>query len=528
MRRRAPEAPPDATELARQTMNRLTVATNLANVGGIVVVFSFLGVLITGGVGLEEGPPPYLLNVLVSAGFLAFAFPFAILFSRRRGRSTQAYLFEGRTPDARDRNRLLASPTFGFMLSASLWSIAAVLLGGVNFFVWSPAGGITICATILLGGATTAAITSMVTERVLRPITAITLGMSPAVTEGTDSALRPGVARKLIVAWLLGTGVPTVGALAVVVAVISGELAVDETALDAALIMLAVALGVGLLMIVSTANTISRPIGAMRSALARVEEGDFGATVDIDDGSEVGLLQAGFNRMTAGLAEREEIREAFGTYVDPEVAERVIREGTMLKGEEVDLTILFLDVRGFTSFVERSEAGDVVSVLNRLFELIIPIIQKHGGHVNKFLGDGLLALFGAPTRHEDHADRALDAGIEIARAVKEEFGEDLSIGIGLNSGPVVAGNVGGAGRLEFSVIGDPVNTAARVEAATRDTGDTILITEATRSRLTRDNGVQFEERPAQDLKGKREPVKVCAVTAKRTLAGARARVIFRE
>jgi adenylate cyclase len=130
--------------------------------------------------------------------------------------------------------------------------------------------------------------------------------------------------------------------------------------------------------------------------------------------------------------------------------------------------------------------------------------------VNKFLGDGLLAIFGAPTKLEDHADRAVEAAIAIARAVEREFGETLRIGIGLNSGPVVAGNVGGAGRLEFSVIGDPVNTAARVEAATRSTGDPILITGATRSRLQR-NRTGFEERPAQELKGKREPVPVFAL-----------------
>jgi len=261
---------------------------------------------------------------------------------------------------------------------------------------------------------------------------------------------------------------------------------------------------------ISTARTVSRPIGAMRDALARVEAGDFEATIPIDDGSEVGLLQAGFNRMTAGLAEREQIREAFGTYVDPEVAEKVLSEGTMLEGEEVDVTVMFLDVRGFTGYVERSEAEDVVTRLNRLFELIIPIIQEHGGHVNKFLGDGLLAVFGAPSKLEDHADSAVDAALEVARAVRDEFGDDLQVGIGLNSGPVVAGNVGGAGRLEFSVIGDPVNTAARVEAATRTTGDTILITDTVCDRLTRhDDG--YEERPAQELKGKRDPVPVFAL-----------------
>ena len=191
----------------------------------------------------------------------------------------------------------------------------------------------------------------------------------------------------------------------------------------------------------------------------------------------------------------------------------MLEEGTMLEGEEVDVTVMFLDVRGFTSYVERSEAEDVVTTLNRLFELIIPIIQEHGGHVNKFLGDGLLAVFGAPTKLEDHADRRRGRSARDRRAPSvTSSAKTCGSGIGLNSGPVVAGNVGGAGRLEFSVIGDPVNTAARVEAATRTTGDTILITDAVCDRLTRhDDG--YEERPAQELKGKREPVPVFAVGA---------------
>src|SRR5207253_105280 len=216
----------------------------------------------------------------------------------------------------------------------------------------------------------------------------------------------------------------------------------------------------------------------------RVEEGDFDARVAVADGSEVGLLQAGFNRMAEGLAERERIREAFGTYVDREVADHILREGTSLAGEEVEVTMMFIDVRDFTGFAERSSAPEVVATLNRLFEQIVPIVHEHGGHVDKFVGDGLLAVFGAPRRQEDHADQALAAAYAIDRAVQAEFAGELSIGVGLNSGAVVAGNVGGAGRLEFSVIGDAVNVAARVEAATRKTGDAILVSEHTRRLLS--------------------------------------------
>lgn len=127
----------------------------------------------------------------------------------------------------------------------------------------------------------------------------------------------------------------------------------------------------------------------------------------------------------------------------------------------------------------------MVDRLNGFFELVVPVLVRHGGHANKFVGDGLLGVFGAPDRRPDHADRAVAAAIEIARLVRDRYRGDLRVGIGVNSGPVVAGTIGGGGRVEFTVIGDAVNTAARVEGATRETDDEVLVTEATRDLLTR-------------------------------------------
>jgi adenylate cyclase len=232
-----------------------------------------------------------------------------------------------------------------------------------------------------------------------------------------------------------------------------------------------------------------------------VEAGDFGSRVRVDDGSEVGQLQAGFNRMVAGLDERERLREAFGAYVDPDLADRVLREGTDLAGEQVEVSVLFLDIRDFTSFSERAGAREVVARLNELYGEVVPVISKHQGHANKFIGDGLLAVFGAPDKLDDHAERAVAAAREIAELVRTRFGDDLRVGLGVNSGPVMAGSIGGGGRLDFTVIGDTVNTAARVESATRETGDDLLITEATLRQLAEGDGA-WVERPGLSLKGK--------------------------
>jgi adenylate cyclase len=228
------------------------------------------------------------------------------------------------------------------------------------------------------------------------------------------------------------------------------------------------------------------------------------------DGTQIGKLQIGFNQMARGLADRQRLRDAFGTYIDPDLAERILRDDTSLDGDEVEVTLMFIDVREFTSFAEHTPAPEVVAALNQLFEGIVPIIHAHGGHVDKFIGDGLLAVFGTPGRQPDHADRALATALGIDRAVRQGQAGGLAIGIGLNSGVVVAGNVGGGGRLEFSVIGDPVNVAARVEGATRQTGDTILLAERTKELLQRETGATFVERVGLALKGKREPVRLFA------------------
>ena len=278
-----------------------------------------------------------------------------------------------------------------------------------------------------------------------------------------------------------------------------------------ALAATAVASTVSLLLVSRLSESLLRPMSELVAAASRVEAGDFEVHVPVVSGDEAGQVARAFNRMTAGLAEREQIRAALGTYVDPEVAERILAEGTSLAGEEVEVTVMFLDVRDFTGFAERSSPADVVATLNRMFELAVPILGEHGGHVDKFVGDGLLAVFGTPDAARRPRASALAAALEIAAAVQEAFGDELRIGIGVNSGPVVAGNVGGGGRLEFSVIGDAVNVAARVEAATRQTGDTILLSESTVSRLSSPEGLV--EREGVVLKGKRQQVRVYAPSA---------------
>ncbi len=291
----------------------------------------------------------------------------------------------------------------------------------------------------------------------------------------------------------------------------------DGSGTDALALSVAVSVTVGLLLsyelTVLLSRSVTTPIAALRSGLARISEGDYDARVPVITSDELGELSQNFNLMAAGLSEREHMREAFGTYLDRDIAPLILSGNFPREGVEVTVSIMFVDVRGFTSFAERSAATEVVATLNSLFELIVPAVSKHGGHVDKFMGDGLLAVFGAPEGYVDHADRAVAAGLEIVDAVNRPDAE-LLVGVGINTGPVVAGSIGGAGRLNFSVIGDAVNVSARVEAATRDTGDDLLITSATRDALTRP--LPLVSRGTVPMKGKAEPVEVLSYLPSRT------------
>ncbi len=252
-----------------------------------------------------------------------------------------------------------------------------------------------------------------------------------------------------------------------------------------------------------------------------MREGRFDVAVPVTTGDELGELAASFNQMVEGLAERERIREAFGTYLDKSVAEYILSEGFSEEGDEREVSVLVCDVRDFTAFARQAEAKEVVARLNELFEIVVPIVTRHGGHVDKFMGDGLMAVFGAPESYPDHADRAVRAACAMATTVNSDRGPGLMIGVGVNTGCVVAGSIGGAGRLNFSVIGDAVNVAARVEAATRELDEEILITEATRRELSA--SIDAEPRGEQELKGIGEPVALYAPRIAGARAGARRR-----
>ncbi len=321
----------------------------------------------------------------------------------------------------------------------------------------------------------------------------------------------PGAYIGVSVRWRLLAALPIINVITgVVVSGLNndGATSLGDMGLDVVIAVL-VAFTISLELTVLVAKSVLRPVDDLIAATERVKTGDLDARANVISGDELGVLSGSFNEMMAGVSERDALRDAFGSYVDPSVAERVLDEGELLEGMDVEATVMVVDMRNFTPFAERSSARETVTRLNELFAVVVPVVLKHGGHANKFLGDGLLAVFGTPERLSDHADRGVAAGVELVEAVNRRFGGDVRVGVGVNSGPVVVGSVGGGGRLEFAVIGDAVNVAARVEECTKETGDPVLLTEATRTLLERSE-LRLEERTTLELKGVSEPVRCYA------------------
>jgi adenylate cyclase len=479
--------------MGRLGVTVLIVATNVVGVAAVLAAVYLV-------VPLPPVPSAghvRAVNAVVAAVYVVLALPFGAIVGTRRLLTVRQWLVEERPAGAVERRNVLLAPARLFLLQVALWFAAAALFGLVDGR-YSATLGLYVAVTVAISGMATAACAYLFTERVMRAAAArVMTGGSP---ERLDV---PGVATRALLAWGLGSGLLLLSIVAVGIGALAGyggsahQLAVAMVALGG------IGLAVGLLAVTLSARATAAPIDAVTRGLEAVQAGRFDTTVAVYDGTQIGKLQRGFNDMVRGLAEREKLRHAFGTYVDPAVAEQVLHDAIAPEGELVEVTVMFVDVRGFTTFAEQTSATDVLAALNDLFAVIVPVVHEHGGRIDKFVGDGLMAVFGAPRRMADHAAEAVRAALEIVRLAGAGR---LEFGIGLNSGRVVAGNVGGAGRLEFGVIGDAVNVAARVEAATRQTGDVILLTQRTKELA--DGAAQFVERPAVALRGKREPVRL--------------------
>ena len=354
------------------------------------------------------------------------------------------------------RIRALKMPFYRSVINVTNWLLGSVVFIVASWPVASKSAPVVAVATAL-GATATAIIGYLQSERVLRPVAVA------ALRGGVPENFRaPGVIQRQVLTWVLSTAVPI---LAIVLAVVASKfeiLTAPADRLTTPILLLAIAaLVIGLFGTVLVAMSIADPLRQLRWALGEVQRGNYNAHMQIYDASELGLLQAGFNDMVRDLAERQRLRDLFGRYVGEDVARRALERGTELGGQERDVAVLFVDLVGSTHLASTIPAADVVSLLNEFFRVVVDTVNRHGGFVNKFQGDAALCIFGAPIEHPDACGAALAASRELHDDLISVLGE-TEFGIGVSAGRAIAGHIGAQARFEYTVIGDPVNEAARL------------------------------------------------------------------
>jgi adenylate cyclase len=274
-------------------------------------------------------------------------------------------------------------------------------------------------------------------------------------------------------------------------------------------------------------KTISGPLKLLAAAAGRIKNGEFEISLPVKSADEVGFLTASFTEMGRGLAERERLKDTFGRFTNPAVAEQAMKGELPLGGETREVTVFFSDIRSFTAISEKLDPQEVVEFLNGYMTRMVDCVDKTGGVVDKFIGDAVMAVWGAPLSAGSPAQDALNCvkAALLMRASLYEYNRDrggdknpvIHIGCGINTGEVVAGQIGSNRRMEYTVIGDTVNLASRTEALNKPLGTDILITENTWNLIGR--YLVTEEMPPVSVKGKEKPVRMFAVINLKAPAG---------
>jgi adenylate cyclase len=504
-----------------------------ADIIGALFVLGFLryGLPPQDRIQLQDLPT---LNLVIWAGTLIVVFVAAAVVNLRlllpvfRWQRRDNLLAEA-DPAATElaRSRALRMPFYRTLSSMVSWCI-----GGAVFIVasWSVARNAAPVVTVAtaLGAAATSIIGYLQSERVLRPVAVAAL--RSGVPENVKA---PGVILRLLLTWTLSTAVPI---LAIVLAVVADKAsllhATPEKLFTPILLLALAALGIGFAGTLLVAMSIADPLRQLRWALSEIQRGNFNAHMQIYDASELGLLQAGFNDMVRDLSERQRLRDLFGRYVGEDVARRALERGTELGGQERDVAVLFVDLVGSTQLAATRPPAEVVHLLNEFFRVVVDTVGKHGGFVNKFQGDAALAIFGAPIEHPDPSGGALSAARELHDELLPVIGS-AEFGIGVSAGRAIAGHIGALARFEYTVIGDPVNEAARLtELAKLESGHVLASAIAVSDALDAE-ALRWDVGEIVNLRGRTAPTQLArpvnrAANAGRQVARAAAKEVSGE
>ena len=482
----------------------LTVLVLAANLIGMLVAVLIVTVAIPEPSVFDDAPA--WITFIVAPGYLVAASAVGIYWITRRTVEALRWAIEERAPTRIDERNTFLAPWRVAVVDLILWGVGAVLLttlyGLVNIvFIPRFLFAVTFCGVLVATGS------YLLTEFALRPVAAQALeaGRPPR-------RLAAGIMGRTMMVWFLGSAVPVIGiALVAFFQIMLRNLTETQFAVGVVIVAAATLIFGSMLMYILAWLTAT-PVRVVREALKRVEEGNLRGDLVVFDGTELGELQRGFNKMVAGLRERERVRDLFGRHVGREVALAAERERPKLGGEERHVAVVFIDIIGSTELVTSRPASEIVQLLNRFFAIIVEEVDRYCGLVNKFEGDASLAIFGAPNRLECPEDAALRAARAITKRLTDEMSE-CKAGIGVAAGQVVAGNVGSKERFEYTVIGEPVNEAARLCELAKEHPGLLLASSETLDGASEDERAHWSLGESVTLRGHGQPTRLASPTS---------------
>jgi class 3 adenylate cyclase len=510
-------SPPSSRQVSRRLVALITGAT----LAGALVIFLYFAVIDPMPIDDAAVRAPDIRGVVafVIAGVVIFGGALGVI--TWLGRPIRQWLrrIESGTPASEVPSNVARLVLTWPLLGASLVGAAGLFVAVAFSILYRDPGNF---VGIAVGGAVTTTIVYFGTDLIWRQQVP---AFFPDGNLSTVPAFHLWVRRRLLLAFILIGGLtPTLLVILTQVRT-SGVLEAEnpQAILDnlvlAQLFILVVGLVAGVVTAVLVARAIVGPLEDLQAAMGRVEQNELETRIVVTTNDELGYLGERFNSMTDGLRQGRRLRELFGLYVSEEVARAAMDSGAGLGGTLVDCSVLFSDIRDFTTLSERMPPERLVDLINRYMTAMVSVIVDHGGVVTRFGGDSVLAVFGTPLNPmTDHADRAVSTAIGMRRALaafnREETVDrlaDLETGIGIATGPVVAGNIGGAERIEYTVMGDAVNLAARLEEKTKEAGSPILMSAGTFQALAEHRDLNARMLANVQIKGKRDRVTAYAL-----------------
>jgi len=462
----------------------------VANMAGAAIVLIFLLFILPTPEGISVSDDFIEKNLVRFGIYAGVAIAVGWVWTVLRIAPVLRWLITDRDPTEDERRLALRVPLLQTRLVLFLW-LASLPLFVPEARAESDELGRAVAGAIVVGGLVTSALTFLIGEQFLR-------GLARQALDGASRGrpLGPGVSFRIVLAWTLGGAVPLTS---IGMALLTND---DVERLRNPILFLAgTGLITGLVAILLALRTVSDPIRDVARTLARVADGDLSVEVPVYDGSEIGLLQSGVNDMVRGLRERERLADLFGRHVGVEVARRAVEHGVSLGGSHHRVAVLFIDVVASTSLAERLPPEEVLTVMNRLFNEVVDVVDGHGGWVNKFVGDEAMCVWGAPAPDPDAATSALACARQLDDRLRAVIPE-LAIGIGVSFGDAVAGNLGSERRLEFTVLGDPVNEAARLTDEAKRRPERVLASASAVAHATDEEARLWTTGPQLHLRGR--------------------------